>query len=122
MVHAVDFKPILTAPILLSVDEDHSVSLTGVNIEDKDVDRSPHGTIAVQLSAQYGTLTVDKDAVYNLSFASGDGKEDEQMSFVGALSDVNAALQSFTYKPHPDYNGMEEVQIRVTDPRFYGRQ
>jgi hypothetical protein len=120
MVHAVDFKPILTAPILLSVDEDHSVSLTGVNIEDKDVDRSPHGTIAVQLSAQYGTLTVDKDAVYNLSFASGDGKEDEQMSFVGALSDVNAALQSFTYKPHPDYNGMEEVQIRVTDQGFTG--
>ena len=120
MIHAVNSEAVITAPMLLSVDEDSLVSLVGVNVADLDVDVTPYGTVAVKVSAKHGTLTVGQEAVHNLTFASGDGKEDSMMSFVGTLSDVNVALQSFTYKPHPDYNGLEEVKIRVTDQGFTG--
>ena len=120
MVHSVNSQPIIVAPLLMSVDEDTSVNLVGVTVFDSDVDVTPHGTVAVQVSAGHGALTIDKDAVHNLTFATGDGKEDSMMTFVGTLDDVNVALNTFSYKPHPDYNGMEEVKIRVTDQGFTG--
>ena len=85
---------------------------------DLDVAQTPHGTIGVTLSSDHGTLSIGENE--NLTYATGDGVNDEMMRFVGTLNDVNVALESFQYKPHPDYNGMEEIQIRVTDQEFTG--
>ena len=86
---------------------------------DLDVAQTPHGTIGVTLSSDHGTLSIGENE--NLTYATGDGVNDEMMRFVGTLNDVNVALESFQYKPHPDYNGMEEIQIRVTDQEFTGK-
>ena len=107
-----------STPESYTVSEDDSVSLTGVNITDADVDRTEHGTIGVTLSVDHGTLSVGE--IDEMTYATGDGIDDEMMRFVGTLKEVNRALESFSYKPHPDYHGMEEVQIRVTDQAFTG--
>ena len=121
MVHAANARPVITTPIdgrenvSLSVSEDQSIALTDVQIRDADVSVTPHGTVAVTIAAAHGVISVNETAAKQLTFATGDGIDDEVMVFSGDLSKVNVALKSFSYKPHLDYNGLEEVKIRVTD-------
>jgi hypothetical protein len=120
MVHTVNAHPVVTAPLLLSVEEDNTLKLDGISISDIDSNVTPQGSIAVTLSADHGILSMDEMAATNLTFATGDGQKDELMTFSGKVVDVNKALKTFKYNPHPDYHGLEEVKVRINDQGFTG--
>ena len=102
-----------SAPADASVDEDGSVSITGMTIADLDSALAPGGIYAVTLSAGHGVLTLG--TIGGLSFDAGDGASDATMTFHGAFDDINAALATARYAPTADYNGHDSVTLHVTD-------
>lgn len=60
------------------------------------------GDLALTLTAEGGTLTLGQTA--NLDFESGDGTDDNTMTFTGTPAEINDALEGLTYTPLPDLN------------------
>ena len=112
-VNAVNDAPVNTVPAAQTMDEDTALAFTGANlISISDVDA---GTMPVQMSltATDGTLTLS--GTTGLAFILGDGTDDANLIFSGALTDVNVALDGMSFSPTTDYNGTASVQIVTND-------
>ena len=48
------------------------------------------------------------------TFSTGDGTDDDTMTFTGKIADINAALEGLTYTPNGGYNGVDTLTI-ITD-------
>jgi acyl dehydratase len=66
--------------------------------------------LGITLSAVHGTLTLAGTA--GLTFTSGDGSSDAQMTFTGRAAAVNAALDGLRFLPDAGYTGPAEVEVR----------
>lgn len=95
--------------------EDQSIIISGLSIDDPN-----DGLVSVTMTA-FSTVTLAQMA--GLTFQTGDGTNDETMTFFGSESAVNAALNGFTYKPTPDsetggltitvYNGFQAASTSL---------
>ncbi len=72
------------------------------------------GLVKVTLTATHGTMTLS--GVTGLTFNPGqDGTADATMTFTGALTDVNAALDGMSFNRDAGYTGLADVSIGVND-------
>ena len=74
--------------------------------------------VQVVLAATGGTITLA--GVSRLTFSAGDGTADAAMSFVGAIVNVNAALDGLRFIPTPGYDGAASLQITTNDRGYTG--
>ena len=109
-VTAVNDAPVLTVPGPHSVNEDVVLTITAITVADVDV--AP-GELLVPLSVTKGTLTLA--ALGGVTFTSGDGNSDPNMSFTVALNNVNDVLNSITYKGNDNFNGSDTLSVTVDD-------
>ena len=113
-VAAVNDAPVNSIPGPQITGEDSALvfsSATGNRISISDVDAAA-SPVQISLSAANGTLTLSQIA--GLSFITGDGAADANLSFTGTIAAINAALDGFTFTPTLDYVGPANIQI-VTD-------
>ena len=106
-------SPVNTVPAGQTTSEDTALVFSGVNaisVSDLDAGANPG---QVTISVVHGTLTLSGTA--GLSFSSGDGVADGAMTFVAALSDLNAALAGLSYQPVANYNGGDTLTIVTND-------
>ena len=78
--------------------------------------------LQVTLTAEHGVVTVvDWTPLGTVAFSEGDGTLAETMTFIGTLSDVNAALSWVAFTPEVDYVGDEaSLTITTNDQGYLG--
>ena len=84
----------VVVPANVVIAEDQSINLTGLNIE---IPGDGEGTVTIVARSTVTLAQID-----GLTFITGDGFEDEEMSFSGSEEDINAALSGLQYTPSPD--------------------
>lgn len=76
-------------------------------------DHDDQSNYTIVLSTQHGQLTLSK--LSGLTFIEGNGLNNSQMIFRGALEDINNALEGLVYIPFSDFRGQDQITIRVAD-------
>ncbi len=90
-------------------------NFNGIGLSDVDAGSDP---IRVTLTATQGTLTLSSTA--SLTFVSGDGADDETMTFTGFIGTINSRLNGLTFKPNNGFAGIAAVQIIANDEGHNG--
>ena len=67
----------------------------------------------IQLVAFNGTTTLGSTS--GLTFLTGTGSGDTEMTFTGTIDDINAALEGLSFLPSANYNGPASLDINVSD-------
>ena len=94
----------------LQVDEDNTLSITGINVSDVDAASDP---LLVSLAVDDGSLALTSTA--GLSMVDGDGS-DGTLSFTGSQASINAALTTgLNYTPDLNFNGTDTLSVTVND-------
>ncbi|QUY45864.1 putative Ig domain-containing protein [Acaryochloris marina] len=106
----VNDAPLLTVPGAQAVDENTDLVVSGISINDVDVDS---GELEVTLSATNGVMSLSQ--ITGLAFTQGDGITDSTLIFRGTLSDINQALSNLIYRGNANYNGFDTLSIAVND-------
>ncbi len=112
----VNDAPFVNAPASESVSEGGSIVFSTGNanqITIGDIDIAAAEPVLVTLLANHGTLTLSGTA--GLSFLSGDGSDDQAMTFSGTLAAVNAALEGMGFHAPVGFTGGGSIQINVND-------
>ncbi|MBF0132120.1 MAG: tandem-95 repeat protein [Magnetococcales bacterium] len=108
-VTAVNDPPVITLPAPGTVNEDQSLSLTGISVADVDI---AGGNIQLALAVNNGIIHLATTA--GLSFSAG-ANGSATMTFWGTVAQVNNALNGMTYQPDDDYFGAETLAIVAND-------
>ena len=87
-----------------------TANTNAVSISDADAGTAP---VEVTLSVNNGVLRLT--SIANLTFSAGDGTDDATMTFRGTVTDINAALNTLSYRPAQDFNGSATLQITTND-------
>jgi len=114
-VTAVNDAPVNTVPGAQNTGEDvvlvfNAANSNLISISDVDVGGSD---LAVTLSVTTGTLSLSGTAA--LIFTVGDGAADATMTFTGALTAINAALNSLSFQPPLDTTGNSTLTLTTDD-------
>ena len=89
-----------------------------VSVADPDAGTS---SVQVTLTVTNGTLTLSSTSGLSFSFSdgngtgAGDGTTDATMTFRGALTDINAALNGMTFTPTAFFSGAASLTITTND-------
>ncbi len=108
----VNDAPILTVPDSQTVPEDTDIAIAGIALADLDLDVDS-GDLEVTVSASNGVLSLSQTE--GLTFSTGDGTADASLVFTGTLSDINNALSQLTYRGNSNFNGDDNISIKVSD-------
>lgn len=108
-VNAVNDAPVITVPGSQVINEDTTLTVSGMSIADVD---AGSGQLSVTLAATTGTVTLSTTT--GLSFSSG-ANGTSTMTFAGTLTNLNSALSAVAYRAPLDYNGADVVGISVND-------
>lgn len=100
--------PVNTVPGAQSLDEDTTLTITGISINDPDAGA---GTMQVTLSVLHGGLTLTLGSTQLTSGALGSGL----LQLRGSQAALNAALATLAYTPGANYNGSERLTIKTED-------
>ena len=111
VVTAVNDAPIITTPGAQSAVEDIPFSLSGLHIEDVDVEKEG-GVVSVALTVTYGTLTLASQQGLTLA---GGGNGQSALVFRGSLGDINRAINSLTYLGHANFFGNDSLLVQAND-------
>ncbi|HEX8145243.1 MAG TPA: SBBP repeat-containing protein, partial [Pyrinomonadaceae bacterium] len=114
-ISAVNDAPVNTVPGAQTIDGSTPLTFSVLNsnaITVSDIDAGP-ASVRVTLTATNGTLSLS--TTFGLVFITGDGTGDATMTFTGALSSINGALNSMTYTPTAGFSGAASVQITTDD-------
>ena len=90
-------------------------NFNGIGLTDVDAGADP---VRVTLTATQGTLTLPSTA--GLTFVSGDGVDDETMSFTGLTGTINSRLNGLTFKPNNGFSGFANLLVVVDDQGHNG--
>ena len=104
---AVNDVPVNTVPGAQTVNEDTSLALTGISVNDVDGNLS-----TVQLAVTNGTVTVTLSGAATIS-AGANGTNTLTLS--GGQADINATLASLSYQGTLNYTGSDMLTITSTD-------
>jgi len=91
----------------LSVDEDNTLSVTGVSVSDPDAAGAP---LKVTLAVTQGTLATDDTTGVA---ASGGGTA--TLTLTGSATDLNTALATLRYTPGANYAGDDTLTVTTDD-------
>ncbi|MBF8271434.1 MAG: hypothetical protein HW380_539 [Magnetococcales bacterium] len=108
-VTAVNDAPVVTLPGPGTVNEDQSLTLTGILVTDVDVGA---GNIQLALAVNNGIINLAMTA--GLSFSVG-ANGSATMTFSGTVAAVNNALNGLTYQPNANYFGADSLAIVAND-------
>jgi len=112
---AANAAPLNSVPGTQGVTEDGAIAFSssaGNQLTVSDADAGG-GSNLVTLSVTGGSLTLA--SVAGLTFASGDGAADANMSFRGTASAINAALDGMLFTPAANYDGTAQLTLRTQD-------
>ncbi|MEL6106198.1 MAG: LamG-like jellyroll fold domain-containing protein [Planctomycetota bacterium] len=84
-------------------------TITGLRIQIDDVDANG-ADLSVTVSVGDGTVTIPTGAV---TFSSGNSGS--SVTFTGTVSEINAALNSFSFAPDPNFHGDTSIMVSVND-------
>ena len=121
-VTAVNDDPVWSVPGTQALTEDGGLTFSSgrgnaITVADLDHGEPGGGELQVSLSVSYGVLTLSRTT--GLTFSTGDGTADRQMTFNGTAALINAALEGLVY--HGDRNanttagGSEVLRLTVND-------
>ncbi|WP_417457102.1 DUF4347 domain-containing protein [Kordiimonas sp.] len=99
--------PVITLPASPSVTEDATNVAIADTIEIADAEDNDQ---TVTLTVTGGTVSLDGT---DLDFTVGDGNDDATMTFSGTEAEVNAALDSLTFTPTANLNGIGAASINI---------
>ncbi len=107
--------PVNTVPADQAITDDDTLTFasgtaTALSTRDPDVGA---GTLEATLTVTAGTLTLAD--ITGLTFTAGDGTADATMTFTGAQTAVNAALNGAVYTPPAGYGGTVTATMTVDD-------
>src|SRR5439155_3983686 len=114
-VNAINDPPVISAPSAASMFENSNLRFRTSNgnaIVIDDVDAGS-ASLSVTLTATHGLLTLWDTS--GLTFSAGDGSNDAAMTFSGALTDINAALDGLKFNPTGGYFGPASIALTVND-------
>jgi len=103
----VDNPPVNTVPGAQTVDEDTSLSIGGISVNDNDGNLS-----TVQLTVAEGNLNVTLNGAATISAGANNSNT---LTLSGTQADVNATLASLTYQGATDFNGSDTLTVLSTD-------
>ncbi|MCT7966819.1 DUF4347 domain-containing protein, partial [Laspinema sp. D1] len=107
----------------LSVDEDTSVVIPGISVADADVGTvadADAGTndIAVTLTVNYGTLTVNSGVTGSLAVTNINANGTNNVTLTGTISQINQVLADaagLIYQGFPNFNGSDTLTVIAND-------
>jgi uncharacterized repeat protein (TIGR01451 family) len=107
--------PVNTAPATATVAEDQALAfsaatMNAVSIADPD---AAGQQVQITLSATNGTVSLGTTT--GLVFTLGDGTADPTATFLATLAQANAALDTLTFQPTADFNGMASLRLVTND-------
>lgn len=107
--------PVNAVPMAQTVVEDgtlafNAAAMRAIAVSDPD---AANQQIQISLSATNGTLTLATTTA--LVFTVGDGTNDASMTFLATLPQANAALDTLSFQPTADFNGMASLRIVTND-------
>ncbi|MFL6520332.1 MAG: choice-of-anchor Q domain-containing protein [Chthoniobacterales bacterium] len=110
-----NLPPVNSVPGAQVMNEDSVLTFSSGNgnlifVSDSDAHTNP---VQVTLTATNGALTLS--GTYRLSFTAGDGNSDSVMTFTGALTDINSALNTMVFTPNANFAGAAAIQIATND-------
>jgi len=121
--------PVVVVPGAQSVNEDLVLSVTGISVSDPNVTPAQEAVRVVEVTLNVtnlngvtvsnGLLTLNQSV--NLTFTPSavgvvsNGIADSQMSFLGSITDVNAALASLSFQGALNFNGDLQIHVSVND-------
>jgi hypothetical protein len=85
-------------------------SLNAIRISDPDAFDNP---LRVTISVDSGSITLNR--LDGLTLLSGLGTHDSQVTLVGKLTDINAALEGMYYKAANGFEGNVQLRVAVSD-------
>ena len=106
-VRPINDAPVLTVPGARVIDEDTSLTITGVSLTDVDAGTQQ---LQVTLTAPRGTLGFGSTTGVTLT-----GNNSGTITLVGTQTDLNTALGSFTYLGQRDVFGTDRITIVADD-------
>jgi VCBS repeat-containing protein len=106
-VNAVNDGPLNTVPGAQTVNEDTSLSIGGVSVNDVDGNLS-----TTQLTVTNGAINVSLAGGATIS-AGANGSSSLTLS--GTQAQINAALASLSYQGNPNFNGSDTLTVLSTD-------
>jgi hypothetical protein len=101
--------PVVTVPGAASLNEDASLTLSGISLADSD---AGGGVEQVTVSAAHGVVTLSQMA--GLTVVAG-ANGSASVSVQGTLAAINAALNNLGYAPNANYNGTDQVTVAMSD-------
>ncbi len=112
---SINDPPVNTVPAAQSTPEDTTLVFStangnGLSVADSD---AGNGQVQVTLTVTQGTLTLGGTA--GLSFTTGDGTSDTEVTFTGTLADINVALNGLSFAPTANYKGPATLTITSND-------
>ena len=113
-VESVNDPPVISYTELTNYNEDIEFSIYGVSISDIDAIESSD-EVQVTLSVQNGKLSLVPNSFSTFNFLEGSGILDSEMTFVGSISDINVALNGFSFLGNENYNGEDFISVEVSD-------
>jgi hypothetical protein len=119
-VEAVNDPPVTTNPGHQNTSEGTSLDITGVTVDDADVNETaaPDNILQLTLTVDHGLITICDPSAVN--FAVGDGADDVTMTFTGTSAEINSAIKSITYTPYPGYTGQDILEVAAADQGHSG--
>ncbi|MDZ8096654.1 MAG: DUF4347 domain-containing protein [Nostoc sp. DedQUE05] len=114
-VTAVNDTPTISDLPSVTVNEDASVTIPGIAINDVDAGNS---LLSVILTATKGTVTIKSDVVGGLTSTSINNNSSSNVTLTGTVSQINATLADIaglTYKGNANINGTDSLSIVVND-------
>jgi CSLREA domain-containing protein len=114
-VTAVNDAPINSVPFSQIINQNTPRVFSPANFNTITISDVDAGTDAVRitLSATQGTLTLGSTAGVGLE--SGDGSDDVTVTFTGAITAINTALNGLTFKPNTNFSGSASIQVTTDD-------
>ncbi|MBC8311860.1 MAG: tandem-95 repeat protein [Candidatus Marinimicrobia bacterium] len=111
-ISGVNDAPEISSPGAQSDDEDNEFSIYGLSVSDVDAIETTN-EVQVTISAESGQLSLY--TISDLTFVLGDGTLDSEMTFSGVISDINTALNGFSFLGNSHYNGEDTITVQLSD-------
>lgn len=105
-----NLAPVNTVPGGQTALQATNLTLNGLAVADADLNGNP---LQATLTAGHGVISLATTT--GLTFSSGDGAADSVMTFSGALSAVNAALNGIVYRSDAGYSGADTITLTSND-------
>ena len=114
-VSPVNDAPVNTVPASVTADEDREKVITGLSIQDIDVNEQGESDLRVTLAVTKGFLKLKDPS--GITFAEGnDNTGNAAITFTGTLAQINTALAAgVTYQGSLNYNGSDTLTITTND-------